>query len=495
MSNLPTNNDGYILIDFYGFTNTRHYQLAISYLNNYFYFRNNKNGVWDDWKKIMDEEHIKNIINTTCFKQSNSSITNLNDATTGFAYYANGGIDNLPNGVSRCVLNSIVGSQNNIFQYIYNGRKTYSRAKLNGVWEDWRTYVTEDSIAPAQTLPADLDIDDIDNGIKYYFVPSTNYNMNKLPSINGGLLFSCIDKSYTTRGYQMFFAYFNNKIYIRNKVNGTYTNWKELLTELPPSVTGKNKIVKNSDTQFTIYFGDYNIKLLKIENDTINSHAWNILDIRDFNNNILVPSGTDIIGPIKEYGEIDFMGGVHGDETVTLFEIYCDGNTYDRESTVEFNSLDIIMQSDLHRVSTKETIANRKIHVSITDNEIHVYSQITALTNFTVEKCTNGGLIAARNNIITGLFINNYLLNEASDTSISGIKSKFNTSATIFTSIGKITVENIVGHELDTYRGYITVFTNENPIRTKIYLDTISSPTAISTNDTITGEFKYTFNK
>lgn len=509
LNNIPTN-DGCILIDCNdNNSTTRHYQIIITYYDNIIYVRGNENGNWRSWKRIIDESRLNTLISTIssnissvtsdlnkCFKQI-SNVTNCDDAPTGYIYFpSTDNVLNVPGNIHRGCLYTFIGTENNIYQYWLNGTGLfYVRTKNGGQWLDWKLLTFDNNTFNFTEIQSDDDIDTLSN-FKAYFI-SSSYTSDKLPSQNGGVLFNYIYPGRdSTRHYQIFMAY-NNKIYIRNKNVGIFTDWKELLTGSSiQDVSNKtNLIKKDNDTQFTIYFGDYNIKLLKIEDETINSHAWNILDIRDVNNNILVPYGTDIIGPIKESGEADFMGGVHGDETATIFEIYCDGNVYDRESTVKFDSLDIIMQSNLHRVSTKEIIANRKIHISITDNEIHVYSQITALTNFTVERCTNGGLIAARNNIITGLFINNYLLNEAPDTSISGIRSKFNTSATIFTSLGKITVENIIGHALDTYRGYISVFTNENPIRTKIYLDTISSQTDISTNDTITGEFKYTFNK
>lgn len=190
------------------------------------------------------------------------------------------------------------------------------------------------------------------------------------------------------------------------------------------------------------------------------------------------------------------MGGVHGDETTTMFEVYCDGCIYDMNSSTTFKMLDILMKGDLYRVSSKEKIAERIVHISISNNKIHVHSQIKATVGFNIERCTNGGLIAARNNIITGLFINNYIANDVQNTSINGIASKDNTTAIIFTTLGTIKVQNIIGHERNTYKGYISVFTSENPMRTKIYFDTISSgSTSIQANETITGEFEYTFNK
>lgn len=149
--------------------------------------------------------------------------------------------------------------------------KIYSRTKNSGTWNDWKKYRDSEYTFGPVEIDQHMDIDDL-TSFNAYYIPST-YVTNKLPSNAGGVLFNYIYPNSITRHYQMFMAYFNNKIYIRNKNNGVFTDWKELLSDT-------SLIKKDSETQYTIYFGDFNIKLVRVDNDTTNSHLWNIYDIR-----------------------------------------------------------------------------------------------------------------------------------------------------------------------------------------------------------------------
>lgn len=492
-SNSPIQGIAFLLINTEN--STQHYQIAIEYSNSKIYHRTKKNTLWSEWKSISDSDDVTSAINTAlakCYKNIDGTITDFNDInTTGFRYFSTASsIQNSPSG--RGFLLNFFGTSNNISQIFMSGNgHVYSRAKMNGVWNSWGMNMTNNDVKFIPTVITQNDDVDTITDVVPFFVSSSYEDNGKLPYSNGGLLLNfAYPGSESTRSYQMFLSYSGNKLWIRNKISGIYTSWNEI-TATPTVRT--NSIVKDSENQYTIYFGDYNIKLVRVDNDTTNAHLWNIVDIRK-GESVLVPSGTDIIGPLKESGENDFMGGVHGDETSTLFAVYCDGTKYDMDSTVQFDTLDILMVSNLQRVSTKENIAQRTVHISIKDNEIEIQNQIKALTNFTVQRATNGGLIAARNDIITGVYTNNYAIDEAPSTSPSGIASQNNTTAVILTTIGKITVENIVGHERSTYKGYVAVFTTETPMRTKIYFDTISTSTPIQTNEVITGAFRYIFN-
>ena len=274
---------------------------------------------------------------------------------------------------------------------------------------------------------------------------------------------------------------------------GVFGDWvKALTTNDITAKSKKGKIQKSSSTTYYITFSEYTAKLDRIDNDNANAHLWNITNIKK-GNDILVPDGTDIIGPIKEDGESDFMGGVHGDEINTSFAIYIDGALYDMQSTVYFDTLDICMISNMQRVSTKENVFTRTVNIHISGNEITISNQYKALVNnITVSRATNGGLIAVRNTILNGIYMNNYFANSAPTVGISN-NSIENTLAKFFTTLGTITVENIIGHEKSTYGGRWAVFTNESPVRTKSYFDVISSNTIVNTGDLITGVFKYTF--
>lgn len=255
-------------------------------------------------------------------------------------------------------------------------------------------------------------------------------------------------------------------------------------------------IVRDNSNSFRIKFGKYQIKLNHEVNSSTNSDLWNLVDVT-CNNASIIPSGTDILGPIKEIGESDFMGGVHGDETTTSLLITCDGKPYDMATRVTTcDNMRIVMVSKIYRVSTKEHIYNRFVSIEITKNHIKVNNNYVCITNNSIiERATNGGLIAINNNILTKVSMQNYFSDTAPTEKVSNA-SKCNVEGTLFWENGSITVKNIIGKDYSTYSGWLNVFTNETPIRNKIYFDTISSVsggTAIGNGESILGAFEYIF--
>ena len=309
-------------------------------------------------------------------------------------------------------------------------------------------------------------------------------------------------KTYTCshNGYVIFTCYNpNNKTDIgdylvisKNKVFNYY------VPHTPKIIEKYNDLVtikKLTNSSFTINFGKYNILLFKTVDVSTNANNWNIGTITDLKGNIIVPTGTDIIGPIRLRDESDFIGGVHGDEKTDSIYIAIDGTSTSISNITELSgkSLNIIMKSSIYSNSTGNQVANKFVTIRIEKNKIHIINSHKFITNVNLQIACTGGLIACRNNIINNIMFNDSYLDEAPTTE-TNISSHMNTSATINTIYGSITVNNIIGHELDSYVGWLQTFTNENPIRNKVYLTPyIYGSYSFVPGNTIVGEFEYLF--
>lgn len=325
-----------------------------------------------------------------------------------------------------------------------------------------------------------------------YFHGSSNETATNTPNDaiygNAGFMVVCYYQNIN-RNYQMFYSYDTNDVYIRHQIyTGEFTKWTNLTTASSPN---KVSISKLNGTNYTINFGKYTTNLLHTVNASINADLWNLSYI-NHNDVTVIPSGTDILGPIKEAGQTDFMGGVHGNEKTTSIYITIDGVEWDYNSNATGEVIQVVMVSELYRVSNKTHVYDRHVKLTITHNKIVVENMYTCVVDdSTIERATNGGLIAIRNTILKAVEMNNFFSSVA-PTSVVSNRSKNNVGGTLFWENGSVTVENIIGKEQDTYSGYLNVFVNESPIRNKIYLDVISSNKKIENGESILGKFAIT---
>lgn len=258
----------------------------------------------------------------------------------------------------------------------------------------------------------------------------------------------------------------------------------------------KNVVIKKIDTNnYSIIFGRFKCLLFYTDNEYTNSHNWNIKRITDINGNIIVPDGTDIIGPIKINDNDDYIGGVHGDETTDDIKISINGATYNITDINDIggNNMTITMKSTCYDQITKVASYERYITIIFENNKIKISNTFKALVNNTLKRATNGGLIACRNNIINSIKFNNSYFETPPEQTVNN-SSKYNTTATINTIYGSVTVNNIKGYTNEQYDGKLQVFTNENPMRCKIYFDTYKPDNySMNIGDIIPGEFEYLF--
>lgn len=251
-------------------------------------------------------------------------------------------------------------------------------------------------------------------------------------------------------------------------------------------------ITKVDSNNFIIRFGKFNIKLFKTDNGSTNQNNWNLKELKN-GNDTLVPSGTDILGPVKINNNSDYIGGIHGDETTDDIKISINGETFDI-SEIENEtgkSLTITMKSSVYDQDELDKAFDRFVTIIFENQTIHISNTYKASKNLTLKRATNGGLIACQNGIIDSIIFNNAYFDTV-PTTAQNIESKYNTCATINTQYGSITVINIKGNELENYEGFLQVFTNEVPMRNKIYFDTYKSGSySLTTGDLIPGEFVY----
>ena len=265
----------------------------------------------------------------------------------------------------------------------------------------------------------------------------------------------------------------------------------------PRKVLNNVGIVKNSSTDFDILFGDCKAKLFYTNNDDTNAHNWNVGIVR-INDNIVIPRGTDIIGPVIINDNDDYIGGVHGDERTNAIVVSIDGNSFnlanDEILTTRYGrKMTVTMNSDIYDQKTKEQIFRRNVQLVISPNKIHVTNCFKAVKSCTLKRATNGGLLASYSDLITSIAFNTDYFAEAPSEPVD-IENQNNVCATIHTVYGSMTVRNIVGHEKESYAGWLQVFSKEQRPRCKVYLDTYKLGNySISAGDVVNGEFELSF--
>lgn len=202
---------------------------------------------------------------------------------------------------------------------------------------------------------------------------------------------------------------------------------------------------------------------------SINQNCWRFVSVSK--NGTELVSG-DIIGVLKETGESDYMGGVHGDESIVDFKILADGEEITEDTTLA-DKVDIFMYSHLYRPSSPETnVADRFAHIELENGILTINNTFKCLIdNFSVESAYNSGLIGIFKNNINMLSSNSSMA-DLTNMPSNWDKSHFNYWYDVYLNNGHIFIENIIGHEQTNYSAWVHYFSNESPQRLKMYLTT-----------------------
>lgn len=257
------------------------------------------------------------------------------------------------------------------------------------------------------------------------------------------------------------------------------------------------RIIKQDSNNFTIHYGNFTVTLFKTVNAGTNANNWNLKEIKK-GANTLVPAGTDIIGPVRINENSDFIGGVHGDEVTEHIIIDCNGITYKDSdiqniSDISTDRLTITLISSVYDQVVGDKAFDRNVIINITNNKIHVSNSFVATKGLTLKVACTGGLIACHNDIIKDITINSNYISSAPTTD-NYPQRKENTYAIFHTNYGTIQATNLKGHENANYKGWLKVYTNETPMRSKVYFNTYNYGNySIVPGDVIDGEFEYIF--
>ena len=252
----------------------------------------------------------------------------------------------------------------------------------------------------------------------------------------------------------------------------------------------KIKIIKNDD-RFIFNLNGFDIHFCNIVNTETRANLWNFWGVYK-DDAVICSKGTDIIGVLREKGEADFMGGVHGDETVVDLKIFADGKIFEKGSC-ECNRVDIVMFSHLTRVSTGENVIDRMVHIELFENSITVSTSFKCLVdNFNLEIAYNGGMFAWFDDMAEFQYTSAGPIVPDGDK----VPRQVQSDKGIVWSVCKhtdalITVENLIGHTNDSYNGTAFYYGSEPHPRIKIYYSTDSN-TVWNKGHICTGKAKYT---
>lgn len=291
---------------------------------------------------------------------------------------------------------------------------------------------------------------------------------NKLHITAGQLVVISAEKinSLTNPGGFSFGAYIAEKKF----VEGIHLSQTQI-----DDVNGQNNIlVEQTTDSYNITINGYVVNLWHYVNSTRNANCWTIYNVTK-DGSIVLPTGTDVVGVLKEIGQDNFMGGyAHGNEQIVDFHIFADGKTLDGNTLC--GVVDVFMYSHLYRVSNSaENIIDRYTHIQFKDNNIIVETTFKCLVdNFNLDISYNGGMWAWRNDMATFAVCNIGALVGSGSTgqSLFGLKHEL-ISASALLPTGLVTSENVLGFEQTKYKGEAFFYGNEGATaRMKIYYST-----------------------
>lgn len=240
---------------------------------------------------------------------------------------------------------------------------------------------------------------------------------------------------------------------------------------------------------YGIKFGDYNIKFSHITKASTRADLWNFNGITKGSATV-VGSATDIIGVLRENGESDFMGGVHGDETIVDFYILADGTPITGD--VVCDRIDILMYSHLTRVSTGDNVIDRVAHITITKGVIETEVTFKSLVdNFAADSVFAGGMWAwyEADKVYATSNIGEIVGSGSSGVQVQASHDLY--TATIITNDYTATCENIIGKDVEGSYGSAFYYGNEANPRMKMYLGAIEN-IVLNTGDFVKGKARYT---
>lgn len=149
----------------------------------------------------------------------------------------------------------------------------------------------------------------------------------------------------------------------------------------------KSISVTKDGNDYIISMNGYTFNLLKLNIPATNLNSY---DVHEVSKNGVVIEDGQMFAAVKEVGESDFMGGWdHGDDIMISMDILADGVAV--TENVNCNKLDIYLETYLQRVSTKENVFKKYIHIIFENNTIKTDVNLVCLVNnFSLEIAYTG---------------------------------------------------------------------------------------------------------
>lgn len=412
----------------------------------------------------------------------------------------------LPDGVDSGIIISIADTTSLTRFYMlvieYDTSTMYIKSRTGQTgYTQWKTIADLDDIKEmcddlTQKISACLsrkgvlpsgDIFEMVNKIPGYYNLSSSYSYTNLPLIvKTGLLVVFSNPESSTQTYFLLFDYESHNV---------FTTHYKLGNPLPWKMISNNKVLANRISDARYEFSMMSAKYVMQLVNSVNNHqsAWNITNITVDNNSIL-PTGTDILGPIKELGGGDFVGGVHGYEQNVSISVLCNGKEY--PSYGYYEVVDVYIHSVLLNRTSLDEVFDRYIHLTFTSNKMNAKVTYIPKKDVVIERATNGGLYAETVDNIAFLSTNTSGIIDLETYNTVEYKNLINATY-ILNSGERISVTNKYGNQLSTYTAWLNKFSNETPIRFKIYMDIIGEVvggTPVSAGTPIYGEWDFEVN-
>ena len=269
--------------------------------------------------------------------------------------------------------------------------------------------------------------------------------------------------------------------------------WNKIYPITLPESDEEIRLSYSAENKYTIDLGIVTLFLTYTNNVSIDADLWNV------NSPIIKATSTpidtgDIIGPIRVDGASDFIFGIHGSATTTVFGAYMDGEeiTLDSSTDVTGNELTIVMHDEGRHPDTRTHIFDRDVTIRISKGKLWCSNTIKNVSGgtLTISSACNGGLIAAYKDIINGISTNDLISKVPLEASVGGNPNR--TSCTFMLDGCTMSARNIIGHDSADYTGDLVSYAGE-PGRNKVYFYTAKGSYQMSDDSSLYGEFEYEY--
>lgn len=257
--------------------------------------------------------------------------------------------------------------------------------------------------------------------------------------------------------------------------------------EVDELLLGKSHLSKSGDYIYLTMNSKVSYTLRHRVDDSIKVDTWLIQSGSVAGN--LLWQGTDIEAPIKEVGAADFVGGIHGDETMQDVIILADGVILDLDQDYEldFNKLTVFVTSTLYHCNTTNPAFTRYKKLEFEGGELIVSNRMICLSDFSVNRYTGCGLYSVYKDQLSGYSTN---LENILKTDSGTNNSPELTKVTFYGGGFTIDIETLSGKG-EHFSGSVADFSTEARPRFKAYLDCInSSGVQLQANDELNASFR-----